>query len=49
MARGRSRSSSKKKSSSGKGTSLDVSSEYPGDVKFAIADLSDDQVSRCFN
>lgn len=43
MARGRSRGSSRGKSSN-KGVKVDISTEYHGDIKFAISDLSDDQV-----
>ena len=43
MARGRSRGSSKSKSSS-KGVPIDMSADYNGDVKFAVAAMTDDQV-----
>ena len=43
MARGRSRGRSKSMGSK-KGVAIDLSNDYPGDVKFAIAALSDDQV-----
>ena len=47
MARGRSRGSSKSKGSN-KGVAIDLSTEYPGDVKFAVAALTDDQVFHFF-
>ena len=43
MARSRSRGSSKAKGSN-KGVVIDISTEYPGDIKFAVAALTDDQV-----
>ena len=43
MARGRSRGRSKSKGSN-KGVAIDLSTDFPGDVKFAVGDLTDDQV-----
>ena len=41
MARGRSRGRSK---SSNKGVTMDLSADFNGDVKFAVAAMTDDQV-----